>query len=156
MKTRAALLFPVVSLLLSGCSNIKYNGNFYDDLEEKLTQSFLDEHKINTSSSQNDLPRQIIYVVDSLEKYNAAFKGDYKIDINYEKELMFLCSFVSTYKIDHHLSSLEIKDNVLTIECDYKKGIPGTGYACTPYQRWCAVTMSKVEYQSTIFIGEGR
>lgn len=151
---RSFLTIPLVSLLLTSCGTAKYGASFYDDVEEQLTAVFIDFH--TDPSGEKNLPTTQVYVVDSDRLYDEVFKPDYKKDIDFEKQFIVLFSFRSIYKNEHYLSSIDLSDGVLKIECDYKKGSPGTGYACAPYDRWCYIQMDIVEYNTISFVGEGR
>lgn len=154
MNKRAALIFPLIAIFVSGCSNVKYNASFIDDIGQHINEGFAHENEVNISFSESDKPKKIYYVVDNDEKYATAFNNEYKIDVNYEKQFLLVCSFVSIYQRKHNLDMLKITDGVLTIKCGHEKGADGTGYACSPYQRWCAILMDAVEYGAIDFIGE--
>jgi len=155
MKNKCGLCFPIIAILLFGCSKVGHNAKLYDDVEGRLNVSFVSEHKLDISTWGTFEPDSFVFVVDSVQKYGTAFNEDYQIDIDYEKQFLILHSFISFHRKDHYINSITVSDGALMIECDYKHGFPGMNFTCSPYQRWCAIVMDIVEYNSIAFIGEG-
>ena len=154
MNKRIFLLFLLTILSISGCSNVGYHGKFFDDIEQNIAEDFLNEHQVNTTFSKSDKPKKLFYCVDDDEKFATVFKNDYVMSIDYEKQFLIVCSFVSVYKRGHNLNKLYLNDDALIIRCSHLKCADGTGCACSPYQRWCAVLMDVVEYKTIDFTGE--
>lgn len=154
LNNKIATLFLLIVLSVSSCSNVKYNGKLIDDVGQFVNESFASEHQVNTTFSKSDKPKKLFYEIDSDEKYKIVFKDEYKTDVDYGKQFLIVCSFVSIYKKKHYLDKLFLNNNTLVIECVHQKGADGSGYACAPYQRWCAILMDIIEYNTIDFTGE--
>lgn len=154
MKNKNAILLLLIAISISGCSNVKYHGKLIDDVGQHINENFANEHQVDITFSESDKPEKIFYAINSDEKYDVVFESEYKIDVNYEQQFLIVCSFVSIYRMEHNLDELDVSDNVLIIKCKSKKCADGTGCACSPYQRWCAILMDVVDYSSIDFTGE--
>ena len=140
--------------LIPACASNKFNSKYFDDIEKYIKEEFISEHEVNLSTKPNDKPKQIIIPVGDIETYNTVFKDDYRIDVDFDKQMIFVCSFFSIYRKEHYLEAVRLADENLVIECTHEKCAGGTGCVCAPYQRWCAIRMDIVEYSDISFVGE--
>ena len=108
LNNKIATLFLLIVLSVSSCSNVKYNGKLIDDVGQFVNESFASEHQVNTTFSKSDKPKKFFYEIDSYEKYKIVFKDEYKTDVDYGKQFLIVCSFVSIYKKKHAIINLAI------------------------------------------------
>lgn len=150
--SRLSLLFLVFSIV--SCSGVRYNAKLFDDAENDLGKEFVMANKLNLSSKDANNKRLIIFPVTNVESYHSVFVANYEMEVDFGKQFIIVFSFVSVYKKNHYLKSVDLKDGQLTISCYCKSSLIATGSACSPYQRWCFVKMDVVDYTSISFTGE--
>ena len=148
------LLLSLFAFSITSCADVKYNAKLFDDAQNNLLEEFVNNNEINLSSGESDKPKRIIYSVKDKETYDLAFKADYEVKVDFDKQFLIIFSFLSVYKTDHYLKKTDVQNGELIITCSCKTGKPGTGSACSPYQRWCFVKMDIIDYAAISFIGE--
>ena len=167
------LLFSIV-VLFTGCNKtntIPYNaklidGGFtesiYDNkLNEKFSESFLQENKVSGTSYYNDnydsnnpysekyiydstSPKEIIIVIDSKEKHDQIFNFEH--DIDYDNEMLILRLFAAT-SCSYWLNDVILENGVVTIVLNYK-----INSTTDPVRQFTIIKMDKIEYEAIKFI----
>ena len=160
-------------ILLMGCNtdnnkkNISYNGvmigsgvlGYNPKNNYTFKDGFLEENRVrcsyenenydpNDSNSEKyifyaEAPKEIIFVIDSIEKHDEIFNQKHEVD--YEKEILILRLFAST-NCSWSLSEVELEDNVLKIIYDYVVNVttePGVAYML--------IRIDKIEFETVEF-----
>lgn len=147
--------------LLTGCFVNKYNATLYSHAQEWIDETFLTENRVQAYyPDENDesgyvydeeSPRSRSFIIADEEEYGRIFPKA-QCDIDFEKEMVILYIFGDVYpNREYYLKSMEIADNVLTVQTKLEERFPPVGDASAPYQRCFMIKMDKTEIKEVVF-----
>ncbi len=141
-------------LVLSGCNANKYHAELYDNLGQYINEDFAKKNVlwgVTYYEDRNDsIPKKLTFTADNNEELREIFKDDFDFEIDFNSQILFVYTYTTTNIGKLNLKNIELKDNSLII--DYRAESKFSDRfivdTCSPYQRWIAVKMDKVEFDS--------
>lgn len=135
-------------------TDIPYNAILYDKVNSFLHEDFLKENLTNGAwdehsqqSIQDDtLPRSRTVVIKSQADFYATF-AEFPSEINFETDMILLYGETTSSARDFYIKSIELNSEILRVEIRnvMPKGKSPPSGSITPYQRWTAVKMDRID-----------
>ena len=161
---RAGLALLLIFSLLPGCSNLRYGAKLYNNVDDWIDESFLNENRVkayypndNYVYGENDsliyeetAPSSRVFIITDEDEYNGIFT-DSPLDIDFESKIIILYIFPKSSPRDYKLKRMELKDKVLTVEIrlEWKwKDVKDEGMAAPSC---IVITMNKAEINEVKF-----
>jgi len=162
LKLFAMVIVLVNFLFITGCNNISYNAQLYDNINDYINEDFAKEtiirdvyyvnHDDITIIQHDDtVPSDRTFIVTDKESYDEMFNEniDY-FDVNFTTQMLIIYTFRAINHRELNLTNISLQDSSLTVE--YKSiQKNGIGDTSTPYQRWIAVKLDKINIMSISF-----
>ena len=160
----AGLALLLIFSLLPGCSNLRYGAKLYNNVDDWIDESFLNENRVkayypndNYVYGENDsliyeetAPSSRVFIITDEDEYNGIFT-DSPLDIDFESKIIILYIFPKSSPRDYKLKRMELKDKVLTVEIrlEWKwKDVKDEGMAAPSC---IVITMNKAEINEVKF-----
>ena len=145
------LVLIMIFGLLTGCSNIKYNAQFFDSATDWIKEDFINDNLVGYSEN-GTYPTERVFVVKNQEEYDEIFiESIDDFDIDFDTQMLVIYTFETIYHRNNDLVSLEVNEDVLNITYKMEKK-SGVGDASQPYQRWFVVRLDKLDVDSVVFV----
>ena len=132
-----------------GNAQLKKSATFYDDANEYITDNAKATYETGGADPDyKELPRKHTVLIKTQEEYNQILK-DSSIECDFEQEMIVVHTFTTIVGTDCPgvLKSIKQNGNKIIIKCKIK-GHKGYYTAATPWQRWFAIKMKKVDFES--------
>ena len=167
MKKILSFILIIFSCLfvLGGCSGDKvyYHAKLNDNAVDIIREDFAAEHVFQTEKTEETvekdgktttyyyiktIPSNYTFIVSDAATYDEIFiENELYEDIDFDKEILVVYSYKSTYVSDYFLTKVVVQSGVLKVVAKrYHKRL--TGDACQPYQRWVVIRLDKVDFSS--------
>ena len=164
---RAGLALLLIFSLLPGCSNLRYGAKLYNNVDDWIDESFLNENRVkayypndNYVHGESDprdkyiydesSPSSRVFIITDEDEYNGIFT-DSPLDVDFETEMVILYIFSNTSPRDYKLKRIELKDKTLTVEMRLEWKWKDVDDTVMPYQRCVAIEMNKAEINEVKF-----
>ncbi len=151
-----AVLTAMLLLTFSACG-ASYNAVVLNDQATELIDAqFYTEHYtsgiyldgLDSVTDSEAYPRSRTFIVDSQEAYAAIFKADAAMAVNFETEMLLVCTYTSNYVRPVVIRSIRQTGSTLAVTLKEKRESQGltltVGAACAPYQRYVILKLDKL------------
>ena len=145
------LLVSLMVGALSGCAQFFYGARMYDRLDKYLVlDTFRWSNPIYITTENPGYPDSRSFVIADKATYDTVFVES-AFNINFDKEMILLCTFEDCYTRPYYLDKISIKDGKASVYVRMQKTIRDVPDAVVPYQRWLAVKMRKADIETVEF-----
>ena len=150
--TALLLLLCIIFTSFTGCayvSNAIYGVRMYDQAGSWIREDFAAEHEVWYKSN----PRDYTFIVDSKEEYDEIFiTGIDELDVNFDKKMIIVHTFTDTTVMNYWIRNARVKKGTLKISYQENAAAGfGRGTTSSPYQRWFAIKVNKMDIESIEF-----
>lgn len=143
------LLLSIAVGAFSGCAQIFYGARIYDDIDKNLVlDTFRWNNPIYVTTENPSHPDSRSFVIADKATYDTVFV-DSAFDINFDREMILLCTFSNWHHRPYYLDKISIKDGKATVYIRMQRR--NVNDCCQVYQKWIAVRMRKVDIDSVEF-----
>lgn len=156
--TRMKISLKIVAFLLlvsitigafSGCAQIFYGAQLYDNIDRNLVlDTFRWNNPIYVTTENPSHPDSRSFVIADKATYDTVFV-DSAFDVNFDDEMILLCTFSNCYPRPYYLDKISIKDGKAIVYIHMRQH--GANDCVVVYQKWIAVRMRKVDIDSVEF-----
>ena len=159
---KIGLAILLIFSLLPGCSNLRYGAKLYNNVDDWIDESFLNENRVkayypndNYVYGENDrliyeetAPSSRVFIITDEDEYNRIFTNS-PLDIDFESKIIILYIFPKSNTRDYKLKRMELKDRILTVEMRLERTKAKDG--CMPGPECVAIKMNKAEIDEVKF-----
>ncbi len=138
-------------LVLSGCSVNKYNAELYDNLGQYINEDFYKENAFDVSAEayfDKSYNKKKLFIVKTEDERRKIFYEDFNAEIDFDTQILIVYTCVTTNPLERKLDEIKLNGDKLEIILKDKIDYGDGNSSCSPYQRWIAVKMDKVEFDS--------
>lgn len=128
----------VCACTLSGC--VKYNAEMDSYANPYVSVTFVKETESNST-----------FIFTEKEEFDKVFTR-YEGVIDFDKKMVLLYIFFDCYQRNYYLKSIDIKEQVLTVQYKLEPALPGKHDAVQGYKRCLMVTLDKQDITSAQFL----
>ncbi len=158
-----AALVSVAVLLVSlcACGNNYHAAVYNDQAAEWIRTEFAAENLTSgiyidgadTVTDSETYPRTRAFLVDTQEVYDEIFKPDTQIPVDFDHEMLVVCTFTSTYVRPVEITKIKQNGETLSVTLKEKQKSDfffavRVSAACQPYQRYVVLKMDKLAVTS--------
>ncbi len=166
MKTKMRILTVVLLACfmligLAACGHPYHAEILNGQAADLINQEFLDANRTRGAYDNNDetaegdgfLPSSRAFLVRTQEEYDKIFKPDAAVPVNFERELLVVCTYTSIYVRKVTIEDIEKDRHVLelTLEERHPRGGIAVGDACRPYQRYVIIKLDRTDVTAVDF-----
>ncbi len=154
----AVALAAILLLTLCACGNAHNAAVYGDRADEWINADFAAANYtsgiyidgVDTVTDADDYPRSRSFIVNTQERYDEIFKPDTQISVDFDYEMLVVCTFTSTYVRPVEIAKLKQNGETLSVTLEQKRTSDfflalRAGAACQPYQRYVVLKMDKLD-----------
>ena len=161
---RAGLALLLIFSLLPGCSNLRYGAKLYNNVDDWIDESFLNENRVKAYYPNDNYvygenyrliyeetaPSSRVFIITDEDEYNRIFTNS-PLDIDFESKIIILYIFPKSNTRDYKLKKIELKDKTLTVEIRLEWKWKDVNDGCMPGPECVAIKMNKAEINEVKF-----
>lgn len=158
IRLRMSIALMSLLMLFTFCAcGASHNATVvHDQATEWINEAFLTEHytggiyldEMDTVTDRDFYPDSRTFIVDSQEDYDEIFRSDAAIEVDFETEMLLVCTFTSHYVRPVVITALRRQGSTLSVILKEKRASSGlaltVGAACAPYQRYVVLRLDKL------------
>lgn len=153
------MMMTACLLILSGCTNIsKYHAELFDNIGEYVNEEFLKENTL--AEDVNDffdatVVKKRLFTVKTEKEMQRIFNESFDPKIDFDSQILIVYTCFTNSPKERALDKINFSNSELEIVLKDKDEIDRWALSsCEPYQRWIAVKIDKVEFDSVEFEDE--
>ena len=150
---------------------IPYGAVMYDDAEDMLLESFIEENKIGVALYENpdydpsvndpmldkyikydDMPTTRTYIIKDAETYAKIFKEG-AIEVDFDREMLLIYTFTHTEgSKKYFIKNITVNERTAVVEYHLEYDFSDVAGSTEPGQRWFVVEMDKLDVDEVKFV----
>lgn len=157
-KIIASLVLAIMALFSFGCTDklpeeetyiAPYNAILYDNCGLWINDDFKAENRVkgaiyNDEFEWGDYPKSRTFIITDSDSFKNAIIDNFKqFEVDFDKEMIILYTFVADCVLPAKINKMELVDEFLSIHCVIEL-IRNSLTTCQPFQRWLIVKLDKL------------